>query len=156
MARMPIRRRMDHGPMFICVNVGLFLGAIYIVSHWNSGTPIFSVLTLETENAMAVVQLLGTAGVIFGQLTGTKILFRGMDLRDSYSVVKWSCLPVGVAFGVFILGTIFTGAITPPWSEVMLLFISIEIGYFFVATELNFEIRRLTKELGRRIEVMIQ
>lgn len=154
--RMPVRRRMDHGPMFICVNFGLFLGAIYILSHWATPTPIFDWLSLGAENLMGIVQLVGTAGIIFGQLAGTKYLFPGFDLRDCYSIVKWSCLPVGIAFGTFIIGTIMTGKIKPPWTETMLLFYMVEVGYFMVATELNFEGRRLQRELNRRIEVMMQ
>jgi len=147
---------MDHGPMFMSINVGLWAGAIYILSHFNAPTPIFSGMSLATENLMGIVQFLGTSGVIFGQLSGTKLLMRGMDLRDSYNIVKWACVAVMVAFGVLIVATIVTGVIHPPWSEVMLLAFGAEVGYFLVATELNFEVKRLTRDLNRRIELMMR
>lgn len=154
-ANMPIRRRLDHGPMFVCVTIGLFFGAIYILSHWFEPTPLFSWLSLATENTMGVVQLLGCLGVFFGMLSGTRYFRSGADLRGCYDVVKWSCLPIGVAFGTFLIGAIFTGWVQPWYSETMLLFYGVEVGLFFVATELNFESRRLTRELHRRVEASL-
>jgi len=142
--------------MFVSINAGLWAGAIYILSHFNDQTPIFAGMSLQSENAMGIVQFLGTSGVIFGQLSGTRVLKQGMDIRDSYNIVKWSCVAVMVAFGTLIVATIVTGVITPPWSEIMLLAAGAEVGYFLVATELNFEAKRLTQDLNRRIELMMQ
>ena len=152
MLTIPIRRRLDHGPMYMCVTIGLFFGAIYIVAHWNTQTPMFSWLTLGTERLMGTVQLLSTGGCIFGMLKGTRFLTPGADLRDLYSIGKWSILPLLIAYGTFEIGVIMTGAIVP-WSEANLLFAMVAVGYVIVAAEFHVETLRLNKELRRSLGV---
>lgn len=145
-----ISRRLDHSPMFISIVIGLLFGAIFIISHWTTSTPIFSWLTLEVEKSMAIVQLLGCTGVLVGILSGTKYLKENTDLRDSYNFVKWSCLPIIISMTVFETGVIFTGKLVAA-SEVSTLAISVVSGLAWTAIMLHRESNRLTRELNTMV-----
>lgn len=140
--------RLDHGRMYMCVMVGLFLTSASMLIVGPVPNSTISNLNYFTQQSMALVMWLGSGMCIYGFLCGTRCFRPKADIRDSYLMAKWSMAAIGVSLGTYVV------AIFINYGDLILSTIggsiaaSILVGGFWNAWDFANEVDRLDDELG--------
>ncbi|AYN57982.1 membrane protein [Mycobacterium phage Fowlmouth] len=144
--------RLDHGRMYVCVVVGLFLTSLSMIVLGPLPDSTISNLNEFTQTSMAFVLFLGSLSCIIGMSRGTRFFFPRADLRDSYLIAKWSIPGVVASLGTYVIailvnyGSIWLSALSGSIGA------SIVIGSLWNAWDFANEIDRLDEELKNEVE----
>lgn len=131
-------KRLDHDRAYVAVAIGLFLTSISILSHWNTTTYALSGLGLATENGMAILLLVGSASAIFGFLSGTSFFRSKTDIRDCYSIAKWSLVSISIGLLVYSFGMLTTGGLDWPPTFPLEILVGLAVGADLKAIDFHY------------------
>lgn len=146
-------KRLDHDRPYMAVVFGLLFTSISILSHWSTPTLVLSGLGLTTENLMAIILLNGSLMALYGIASGTRFFRKEADLRDCYSLAKWSLISISSALMVFSYGMITTSTfLWPPIFPVEIL-IGLSIAGLFKAIDFHYGRELITVEIKHQINL---
>jgi hypothetical protein len=142
--------RLDHGRMYMCVTVGLWITSLSLILVGPVPNSTISNLNVFTQMSMAVVMFLGSTAKIIGFLRGTRFLRPDADIRDSYLIAMWAILATNTGLSVYVI------AIFMNYGNFLLstmggsLGLSMVIGALWNAWDFRSEIHRINAEFNDR------
>ncbi|AVD99647.1 membrane protein [Mycobacterium phage Cuke] len=144
--------RLDHGRMYMCVTVGLFLTSLSMIMLGPLPNSTISRLSEFTQTSMAYVLSLCSATCLVGIFRGTRFFMPRADLRDSYLMAKWSIPGIGASLGTYVVaifvnyGSIWLSTVSGSIGA------SILIGSLWNGWDFANEIDRLDAELKNEVK----
>ncbi|QGJ90074.1 membrane protein [Mycobacterium phage Indlulamithi] len=139
--------RLDHGRMYMCVTVGLWLFALSLMIIGPTRSSSLSDLNILTQKAVGFVMFVGTTMKIHGFLSGTRVLMPKRDLRDSYLQALWAILATNIGLVIYIF-SLFNAYGWKTLSTFGVIGATMVAGAIWNAWDFSNEIDRLNEAVG--------
>lgn len=141
--------RKDHGPMYICVIIGLFLWSLSLLIAGPIRYSILDELNDTAQNILGVSIFLGSSMCLIGILLGTRFIRPKIDIRLCYAWGAAGTPAVSIAVWVYFWAVVH-GSVSPVLSGMSgALSLMIPLGAVWNAVYLWRERRRIERNIPR-------
>jgi hypothetical protein len=143
--------RLDHGPMYVSVMIGLMLVSLSLLITGPIPTSVIAELNTTTQNMLACVIFIGSVMCLIGAASATKYFRPNADIRSALGLGVGGSIPVAAAIEVYFIA-IVAGASSPILSglsagiSLMIPFGSALNGWLFLRKRAY-----ITEEMAKRI-----
>lgn len=139
--------RKDHGPMYICVMVGLFAWSLSLLIAGPIRYSIIDELNTTAQNILGTSIFIGSSICLTGILLGTPFIRPKIDVRVCYAWGAAGTPAVSIAVGVYFWAVVH-GSVSPVLSGMSgALSLMIPVGAVWNAVYLLRERRRIERNV---------
>lgn len=146
--------RKDHGPMYVCVMIGLFGWSLSLLIAGPIRYSIIDELSDTAQNILAGSIFVGSSMCLTGIVLGTRFIRRNIDIRICYAWGAAGTPGVSVAVGVYFWAAVH-GSVSPILSGMAgALSLMIPVGAVWNAVYFWRERRRIERNIPRLLDEM--
>jgi hypothetical protein len=149
MSNVPDRR--DHGPMYICVIIALFLWSLSLLIAGPVRYSIIDELSDAAQNLLGVCIFIGASICLTGIVLGTRFVRPHIDLRTCYAWAMAGTPAISIAVWVYFWAAV-NGSLSPILSGMSSAFsLLVPVGMVWNAVNFWRERRRITRNMPQAL-----